>query len=60
MLLSPVQAIMSRKCRYEGYDSTNYYVPGTNRNRLLVDVGWPGTLPPFLAMLKRKDIARRN
>ena len=60
MLLSPVQALMSRKCRYEGYDWPNYYVPGANRNRLLVDVGWPGTLPLFLAMLKGKDIARRD
>src|SRR5215212_4914211 len=40
-----------------GYDSTNYYVLGTSRTRLLVDVGWPGTLPKLLAMLKRKGIA---
>lgn len=40
-----------------GYDSTNYYVLGQGRARLLVDVGWPGTLPKLLAMLKRKDIA---
>jgi endoribonuclease LACTB2 len=39
-----------------GYDSTNYYVLGAGRNRLLVDVGWPGTLPKLQAMLKRKDI----
>jgi len=39
-----------------GYDSTNYYVLGANTNRLLIDVGWPGTLPRLLAMLKRKDI----
>ena len=39
-----------------GYDSTNYYVLGASANRLLVDVGWPGTLPRLLAMLKRKDI----
>ena len=39
-----------------GYDSTNYYVLGATTNRLLVDVGWPGTLPKLLAMLKRKDI----
>jgi endoribonuclease LACTB2 len=39
-----------------GYDSTNYYVLGAATNRLLVDVGWPGTLPKLLAMLKRKDI----
>ena len=28
-----------------GYDSTNYYVLGLNATRLLIDVGWPGTLP---------------
>jgi ribonuclease/clavin/mitogillin len=39
-----------------GYDSTNYYVLGANTNRLLLDVGWPGTLPKLLALLKRKDI----
>lgn len=25
-----------------GYDSANYYIIGQDRNRLLVDVGWPG------------------
>jgi ribonuclease/clavin/mitogillin len=39
-----------------GYDSTNYYVLGQGNARLLVDVGWPGTLPKLLAQLKRKDI----
>ncbi len=40
-----------------GYDSTNYYVVEQNRTRLLVDVGWPGTLPKLSASLKRKGIA---
>lgn len=40
-----------------GYDSTNYFVLGQGGTRLLVDVGWPGTLPKLLANLKRKDIA---
>ena len=40
-----------------GYDSTNYYVIGSGKNRLLVDVGWPGTLGKLLAKLKRKGIA---
>ena len=31
-----------------GYASTNYYVLGASTNRLLVDVGWPGTLPRLL------------
>ena len=39
-----------------GYDSTNYYVLGQGDTRLLIDVGWPGTLPKLLANLKRKDI----
>lgn len=39
-----------------GYDSTNYYVIGSGGNRLLVDVGWPGTLGKLLANLKRKGI----
>jgi glyoxylase-like metal-dependent hydrolase (beta-lactamase superfamily II) len=43
-----------------GYDSTNYYVLGAGTNRMLVDVGWPGTLPKLLAMLKRKDIALQD
>jgi endoribonuclease LACTB2 len=40
-----------------GYDSTNYYVIGAGKNRLLVDVGWPGTLGKLSANLKRKGIA---
>ena len=40
-----------------GYDSTNYYVIGGGKSRLLVDVGWPGTLGKLLANLKRKGIA---
>ena len=39
-----------------GYDSTNYYVLGASSNRLLLDVGWPGTLPRLQAMLRRKGI----
>ncbi len=43
-----------------GYDSTNYYVIGQGDARLLVDVGWPGTLPKLLAQLKRKGIPLRD
>jgi len=43
-----------------GYDSTNYYVLGAASNRMLIDVGWPGTLPKLLAMLKRKDISLQD
>jgi len=40
-----------------GYDSTNYYVLESKRGKLLVDCGWPGTLPKFTAALKRKGIS---
>jgi len=40
-----------------GYDSTNYYVVEQNRKRLLIDVGWPGTLLKLRASLKRKGMA---
>jgi glyoxylase-like metal-dependent hydrolase (beta-lactamase superfamily II) len=40
-----------------GYDSTNYYLIEFKSGKLLVDCGWPGTLPKFMAELKRKGIA---
>jgi glyoxylase-like metal-dependent hydrolase (beta-lactamase superfamily II) len=40
-----------------GYDSTNYYVIGSGDRKLLVDIGWPGTLGKLLANLRRKGIA---
>jgi endoribonuclease LACTB2 len=43
-----------------GYDSTNYYVIGPASSRLLVDVGFPGTLPKLRAILARKDIPLRS
>jgi glyoxylase-like metal-dependent hydrolase (beta-lactamase superfamily II) len=39
-----------------GYASTNYYVLGSNTTRLLIDVGWPGTLPKLMATLRRAAI----
>lgn len=39
-----------------GYDSTNYYLIGQNTTRLLIDVGWPGTLPKLLSIFKRKRV----
>ncbi len=39
-----------------GYDSSNYYILGQGRTKLLVDVGWPGTLPKLMANLARKGI----
>lgn len=38
-----------------GYDSTNYYLIGNAATRLLIDIGWPGTWPKLLSVLKRKD-----
>ncbi len=39
-----------------GYDSTNYYVLADTRPRLLLDVGWPGTLPKLQHACKRMGI----
>jgi glyoxylase-like metal-dependent hydrolase (beta-lactamase superfamily II) len=43
-----------------GYDSTNYYIIETKVGKLLVDCGWPGTLPKFMAELKRKGISLKE
>ena len=40
-----------------GYDSTNYYLLETGGGKLLVDCGWPGTLPKLTATLRRKGVA---
>jgi ribonuclease/clavin/mitogillin len=40
-----------------GYDSTNYYAIEFKDGKLIVDCGWPGTLPKLTAELKRKGIA---
>ena len=39
-----------------GYRSTNYWVISVGMSRLLVDIGWPGTLGLMKANLKRMDI----
>jgi ribonuclease/clavin/mitogillin len=39
-----------------GYRSTNYWVVSTGLSRLLVDIGWPGTLGVMKAKLRRKGI----
>lgn len=39
-----------------GYDSTNYYVIADSAPRLLVDAGWPGTLPKLQHQCKRAGI----
>ena len=40
-----------------GYQSTNYYAMDIKSGKLLVDCGWPGTLPQFTKVLQRKDIS---
>ena len=39
-----------------GYDSTNYYILADSKPRLLIDIGFPGTLLKLQAQLKRVDI----
>ncbi len=39
-----------------GYRSTNYWVVSAGTSRLLVDIGWPGTLGMMKVNLKRKGI----
>lgn len=39
-----------------GYRSTNYWVVSAGTSRLLVDIGWPGTLGAMKANLKRMDV----
>src|SRR5689334_14441669 len=40
-----------------GYASTNYYVLADTRPRLLVDVGWPGTLGRLQHACRRTGVA---
>jgi glyoxylase-like metal-dependent hydrolase (beta-lactamase superfamily II) len=39
-----------------GYRSTNYWVVSAGTSRLLVDLGWPGTMGKMRANLRRMDI----
>lgn len=39
-----------------GYRSTNYWVVSAGRSRLLVDLGWPGSMGRMRASLARKDV----
>jgi glyoxylase-like metal-dependent hydrolase (beta-lactamase superfamily II) len=39
-----------------GYRSTNFWVVSAGISRLLVDLGWPGTLGTMLANLRRMDV----
>ncbi len=40
-----------------GYRSTNYWVVSAGTSRLLVDLGWPGTMGRMRASLQRMDIS---
>lgn len=39
-----------------GYRSTNYWLLDAGRGGLLVDLGWPGTLGQFDAVLRRRGV----
>jgi endoribonuclease LACTB2 len=39
-----------------GYRSTNYWVVSAGTSRLLVDLGWPGTMGRMQASLNRMDV----
>jgi endoribonuclease LACTB2 len=39
-----------------GYHSTNYWVVSAGRSRLLVDLGWPGTMAHLRANLQRSGV----
>lgn len=43
-----------------GYRSTNYWVVSAGPSRLLVDLGWPGTLGTLRANLNRRDVPLRE
>ena len=43
-----------------GYRSTNFWVLSVGRARMLVDLGWPGSMGQMQAELKRKDIPIRE
>jgi endoribonuclease LACTB2 len=39
-----------------GYRSTNYWVVSAGRSRMLVDLGWPGSIGVMKANLQRMDV----
>ena len=39
-----------------GYRSTNYWIISAGTSRLLVDIGWPGTLGTMKANLKKMGV----
>src|SRR3972149_1033827 len=43
-----------------GYRSTNYWVVSAGTSRLLVDLGWPGTMGRMRSGLDRMDVPLRE
>jgi ribonuclease/clavin/mitogillin len=43
-----------------GYRSTNYWVVSAGRSRVLVDIGWPGTLGTMKSNLNRMGVPLRE
>lgn len=43
-----------------GYRSTNYWVVSAGTSRILIDIGWPGSMGALVANLKRMGIAPRE
>ena len=43
-----------------GYRSTNFWVVSAGRSRLLLDLGWPGTMDTLRTNLERMDIPLRE
>jgi endoribonuclease LACTB2 len=43
-----------------GYNSTNYYLLTTTKSKLLVDVGWPETLPKMVHSLQRYQLQLKD
>ncbi len=39
-----------------GYRSTNFWLISAGRSRLLVDIGWPGSMGKMRSILKRMDV----
>src|SRR5215216_3210746 len=57
LIRMPVQEFGMLNIVNVGYDSTNYYVIETASTKLLIDVGFPGTLPKLRHALKRTGMA---
>lgn len=42
------------------HHSTNYYILDIKPGKLIIDCGWPGSLPEFTAVAKRKGLDLRE